>query len=102
MNRRNFLKTIARAGFTALVAAREQKAQDRVEKAVRGLPRPKIRDISVIETAPAGSRLDVIKITTDQNGLYGYWLRDLYAARRSDQTGCGALFEAAADRPRRR
>jgi L-alanine-DL-glutamate epimerase and related enzymes of enolase superfamily len=31
-----------------------------------------IKDVSVIATAPAGSRLCVVKITTDQDGLYGY------------------------------
>src|SRR5579862_4445916 len=39
---------------------------------VRGMPSPKIKDISVIATAPAGLRLSVVKITTDQDGLYGY------------------------------
>jgi mannonate dehydratase len=33
---------------------------------------PKIKDVSVIATAPAGVRLIVVKITTDQDGLYGY------------------------------
>ena len=33
---------------------------------------PIIKDVSVIATAPAGSRLVVVKITTDQDGLYGY------------------------------
>ena len=72
MNRRNILRAIAGAGFAGIVAEQEVKSQDKVAKAVRGLSRPKIKDISVIETAPAGSRLDVIKITTDQAGLYGY------------------------------
>src|SRR5665213_2446004 len=72
MNRRNILKSIASAGLAGLLTPREEKAQEAVEKAVRALPRPKIRDITVIETAPAGSRLDVVKITTDQDGLYGY------------------------------
>jgi len=36
------------------------------------MPIPKIKDISVIECAPAGVRLTVVKITTDQDGLYGY------------------------------
>jgi mannonate dehydratase len=36
------------------------------------MPTPHIKDISVIETAPAGVRLTVVKITTDQAGLYGY------------------------------
>jgi mannonate dehydratase len=33
---------------------------------------PRIKDISAIECAPGGSRLTVVKITTDQDGLYGY------------------------------
>ena len=41
-------------------------------RATRGLPPPKIRDVSVIATAPEGLRLTVVKITTDQDGLYGY------------------------------
>jgi mannonate dehydratase len=41
-------------------------------RAVRGMPAPKIKDISVIECEPAGVRLTVVKITTDQDGLYGY------------------------------
>src|SRR5579862_5419031 len=72
MNRRNILKSIAGAGLAGLIAPREEKAQQAVEKAIRGLPRPKIKDITVIETAPANVRLDVVKITTDQDGLYGY------------------------------
>jgi mannonate dehydratase len=72
MNRRNILKSIAGAGLATLLTPREEKAQQAVEKAVRGLSRPKIKDITVIETAPAGVRLDVVKITTDQDGLYGY------------------------------
>jgi mannonate dehydratase len=39
---------------------------------LKGLPSPKIKDVSVIATAPAGLRLVVVKITTDQDGLYGY------------------------------
>jgi mannonate dehydratase len=33
---------------------------------------PKIRDIRVIATAPAGLRLSIVKILTDQDGLHGY------------------------------
>jgi hypothetical protein len=36
------------------------------------MPIPKIRDVSVICTAPAGVRLVVVKVQTDQDGLYGY------------------------------
>ncbi|HXW13666.1 MAG TPA: starvation-sensing protein RspA, partial [Terriglobia bacterium] len=39
---------------------------------VRGLPSPIIKDIKVITTQPAGLRLVVVKILTDQDGLYGY------------------------------
>ena len=72
MNRRKLLKSAAGAGLFALVTPREERAQQAVEKAVRGLPAPKIKDIQVIECAPAGVRLSVVKILTDQDGLYGY------------------------------
>ncbi|MGH9620054.1 MAG: enolase C-terminal domain-like protein [Bryobacteraceae bacterium] len=36
------------------------------------MPAPKIKDVSVIGTEPAGVRLVVVKIRTDQDGLYGY------------------------------
>src|SRR5437016_8657625 len=81
MNRRNVLKSIAAAGLAGVVTPREQKAQQAVEKAVRGMPAPKINDIQVIETAPAGVRLTVVKILTDQDGLYGY--------------GCGTFTQRA-------
>ena len=72
MKRRNVLKSIAVLGLGGLTTPREQMAQQRVERAVRGTPAPKIKHIQVIETAPAGVRLTVVKILTDQDGLYGY------------------------------
>jgi mannonate dehydratase len=42
---------------------------------------PTIRDIQVIETAPVGLRLTVVKVVTDQAGLYGY--------------GCGTFTQRA-------
>ncbi len=39
---------------------------------LRGMPVPKIKDVSVITTEPVGVRLVVVKIQTDQDGLYGY------------------------------
>jgi mannonate dehydratase len=42
------------------------------QTASRGLRAPIIKDITVIATAPAGLRLSVVKIATDQPGLYGY------------------------------
>ena len=55
-----------------LASPREQKAQEQATRATRGMPAPKIKDVSVIETQPAGVRLSVVKITTDQDGLFGY------------------------------
>src|SRR5450759_3970734 len=71
MNRRDFLQC-AGVSFAGLMTRRELSAQSRIDKAVRGMPAPKIKDVSVIATAPAGLRLVVVKITTDQDGLYGY------------------------------
>jgi len=68
MNRRQLLGL---AAATAL-PARHLAAQERATRAVRGLPSPKIKDVSFIATAPGGLRLGVVKITTDQDGLYGY------------------------------
>ena len=67
MNRRQLLGLAAVA-----LPARHVAAQEKVARAVRGLPSPKIKDVSVIATAPGGLRLPVVKITTDQDGLYGY------------------------------
>lgn len=39
---------------------------------LRGMPIPRIKDVSVITTEPAGVRLVVVKVQTDQDGLYGY------------------------------
>jgi mannonate dehydratase len=72
IKRRNLLQAIGTAGLLGLAGPREQKAQDVVARATRGLPIPKIKDIGVIECQPAGVRLTVVKITTDQPGLYGY------------------------------
>ena len=57
MYRRQFLSLVGAAG---------------VARALRGMPVPRIKDISVIATEPAGVRLTVVKIQTDQDGLYGY------------------------------
>lgn len=68
MNRRNLLQ-LAAAGA---VTAREAAAQERTARATRALPPPKIKDVQVIATAPQGLRLVVVKVLTDQDGLYGY------------------------------
>jgi mannonate dehydratase len=64
IKRRDLLAGLA-AGPAMVLPARAQTA-------ARGMKPPVIRDVSVIATAPAGARLSVVKITTDQDGLYGY------------------------------
>lgn len=68
MKRRSLLGALA----AAPLAANESRAQQAVARAARGLPAPRIRDVQVIATAPQGLRLTVVKIVTDQDGLYGY------------------------------
>ena len=65
IDRRGFLVSLAASGSAAVLPARAQTA-------LRGLPAPIIKDVTVIATAPAGVRLSVVKISTDQDGLYGY------------------------------
>src|SRR5438309_11250666 len=73
MQRRSLLKNLASAGlFTLAKPVLNAQTQAAVSRATRGMSVPKIKDVSVIECAPAGSRLTVVKITTDQDGLYGY------------------------------
>src|ERR1035438_2674038 len=72
LQRRNFLGSIGAAGLLGLASPREQMAQEQAARATRAMPIPKIKDISVMECQPAGVRLTVVKITTDQDGLYGY------------------------------
>jgi mannonate dehydratase len=73
LERRELLRSVmAGGGLLALTSPREAAAQQQVAKATRGMPSPKIRDIKVITCAPAGVRLIVVKIITDQPGLYGY------------------------------
>jgi mannonate dehydratase len=72
MKRRGLLGMVAGGAVGGVLSAREAAAQEQAARATRGLPSPRIKDVSVIATAPAGLRLAVVKITTDQPGLYGY------------------------------
>jgi mannonate dehydratase len=72
MKRREILEMAVTGGIAGMVAASETRAQEIAERSGRGMASPKIQDISVIETQPAGVRLTCVKITTDQAGLYGY------------------------------
>ena len=71
VQRRELLKSMGGAGLLGL-ASPLLRAQEQVARATRGMATPRIKDISVIECQPAGVRLTVVKITTDQDGLYGY------------------------------
>src|ERR1700735_1689691 len=71
MKRRELLKSIGSASLLGL-ASPLLRSQEQVARATRGMATPRIKDISVIECEPAGTRLTVVKITTDQDGLYGY------------------------------
>src|SRR5215831_2978370 len=67
-SRRSFLA----AAMTAALTPGQTRAQEAAQRTVRATPSPRIKDVQVIATAPAGSRLTVVKILTDQDGLYGY------------------------------
>ena len=71
MDRREIIRSMLASG-AVLLAARNARAQDAVAHVTRGMAMPKIKDITVINTSPEGSRLTVVKVTTDQPGLYGY------------------------------
>ncbi|HEX4051960.1 MAG TPA: enolase C-terminal domain-like protein [Steroidobacteraceae bacterium] len=57
----------------AAAHAGEAPAQDAVERATRGMPAPRIRDVSVIQVGGGGiNDSTVVKVQTDQAGLHGY------------------------------
>jgi mannonate dehydratase len=66
------LGTAAAATGTTSALVRAQEAGSGAGQPPRGVPSPKIVDVSAIATAPSGLRLVVVKVTTDQDGLHGY------------------------------
>ena len=72
MDRRKCFQLAAAGVAAAALPARHLAAQEQAARAVRGLPSPIIKDIRVITTQPGGVRLVVVKVLTDQDGLYGY------------------------------
>lgn len=81
MKRRNLFQLAGSLAGAAVLSPRQAAAQAHAARAARALPSPIIRDIQVIETAPQGLRLVVVKVITDQDGLYGY--------------GCGTFTQRA-------
>jgi mannonate dehydratase len=71
IERRDFLKGFAGAGALSVVP-RIGAAEEQFARTTRAMPAPRIKDIQVIECEPEGVRLTVVKIITDQDGLYGY------------------------------
>jgi mannonate dehydratase len=69
--RRNFLQASSVAGLAGLLTPRGLHAQETAARATRGMPTPRIKDITVTEIEPA-RRIEVVKVITDQDGLYGY------------------------------
>src|SRR5580700_742120 len=54
-------------------SAKDQQAQGAVDRATRGMPAPRIKDVRVIQIGGGGvNDSTVVKVETDQAGLYGY------------------------------
>jgi mannonate dehydratase len=71
INRRSLLTSLGLVGGFSLFGRSAMAAM--MEPVVtRGMASPKIKDIQVIECQPNGVRITVVKVTTDQPGLYGY------------------------------
>ena len=73
MRRREAFRLAASGPVAGLLGARAAQAEARSRA---GAARPAVAEdhatCSAIATAPAGLRLVVVKVTTDQDGLYGY------------------------------
>lgn len=72
MDRRESIKMGVAGAVGAAFSVQPLAAKEQEARATRGLPIPIIKDIQVITTQPSGVRLVVVKIITDQDGLYGY------------------------------
>lgn len=79
MQRRSFMQNLGAAAAAAALGSQTGKAQQRVaaaeqkaERATRGMKVPIIKNVEVVAVQPGNVRLIVVKIVTDQDGLYGY------------------------------
>jgi mannonate dehydratase len=67
------LAGLMQATKAAEPSAKEQQAQGAIDRATRGMPAPKIRDIRVYGIGGGGVNDSmVVKVETDQAGLYGW------------------------------
>lgn len=72
MDRREYFQLAVAGTVGAALSAQPLAAKEQMARAARGMPSPIIKDIQVITTQPYGVRLVVVKVLTDQDGLYGY------------------------------
>jgi mannonate dehydratase len=76
MNRRDALRKLAVGPMiagTGVLARHDVLAQvPAVPPAPKGLPAIRIKDLKTVLTAPNGIRLVIVKVVTDQPGLYGW------------------------------
>jgi mannonate dehydratase len=84
-NRRAILKSALLGGGAAVAALfsgplaqadappKQQEGEAAFERATRGMPAPRIKDVTVIEVGGGGANdSTVVKVSTDQDGLHGY------------------------------
>lgn len=64
-------RTLFELGALAIASRLPLRAQT-TAGTLKGMASPKIKDVQVITTSPDGLRLVVVKVVTDQDGLYGY------------------------------
>ena len=69
---KRMLSTCCGGNCGAALPARRLAAEEQVARAVRGLPSPSSKTSKLSRRSPSGVRLVVVKILTDQDGLYGY------------------------------
>ena len=72
MDRREYFQLAVAGAVGAALSGKPLVAGEQAARATRGLPSPIIKDIKVITTQPHDVRLVVVKVLTDQDGLYGY------------------------------
>jgi len=72
VSRRRTIQALAATVLGGVVSPRQLRAEAQAERAARGMPSPRIKDVQVICTAPQAARLTIVKVVTDQDGLYGY------------------------------
>ncbi len=73
LTRRQLMRMSTAAGLgLTLISRRELEAQEKAARATRGMPIPKIKDVKAIALQPLRAHLAIVKVTTDQDGLYGW------------------------------